>query len=121
MQRKFSVPKVSLGLVLLTSVAASAQTNWLTREDLICPCLQPVNRFGVSYRMGFNISARFKNLGGYTAGTNPGAAIAGIDHNYDDGYNRVDSSTNSNNSTWNWGYQTASQISGNSVTMSSSS
>lgn len=121
MRRKMSVPQWSLGLGLLTAAAASGQTNQLTREDLICPCYQQVNRFGVSYRMGFNISARFKNLGGYTAGSNPGAAIAGIDHNYDDGYNRVDSSTNFNNSTWNWGYQDSSQISGNSVTMSSSS
>lgn len=120
MQHKFLIPQLSLGLVLLTSVA-SAQTNRLTREDLICPCVQPVNRFGVSYRMGFSISARFKNLGGYAAGSNPGPAIAGIDHNYDDGYNRVDSSTNNNNTTWNWGYQNASQISGNTVTMSSSS
>jgi hypothetical protein len=119
MQRKFSIPNVSVGLVLLTSVA-SAQSGGLTREDLVCPCLHPVNRFGLSYRAGFSISARFKNVGGYAAQSNPGAAIAGIDHTYDDGYNRVDTGTNSN-ATWFWGYENASQISGNTVTMTSSS
>lgn len=109
-------------MALLTTVAASAQSQGLTREDLICPCLHPVNRFGLSYRMGFSVSARFKNLGGYTAMSNPGPATGGtVDRFYDDGYNRKDSSANHNDSTWFWGYKDASQISGNSITMTSSS
>jgi hypothetical protein len=119
-RKKISSSRLSLGMALLTSVA-SAQSG-LTREDLVCPCLQPVNRFGLSYRMGFNVSARFKNLGGYTAASNPGLASgAAQERFYDDGYNRKDSSTNHNDTTWFWGYQNASQISGNSVTMTSSS
>ncbi len=35
----------------------------------------------------------------------PGAAVAGVDHEYDDGFNRVDSSGNPGNTTTYWGYQ----------------
>lgn len=41
--------------------------------------------------------------------TDPGAATAGIDHFYDDGFNRVDSSGNFANQTTFWGYQNDSQ------------
>lgn len=122
MQRNSSLRPLSfLTLMFLTSVA-SAQTNPLTKEDLICPCLQPKNKFGLSYRAGFGVSARFKNLGGYTAASNPGAAIAGIDHTYDDGYNRVDTSGPESTTTWYWGYENASQMPGDgTVVMNSTS
>src|SRR5437016_4113912 len=50
------------------------------------------NRFGVSYRMGFNISARFENLGGFAAltfdnnPTNPQRTPNNQPYNYDNGY-----------------------------------
>lgn len=66
--------------------------------------------FGVSAGGAFNYKARF----GSTAemlprATDPGAATAGTDHNYDDGYNRVDSSGNAGGLTSDWGYQNSSQ------------
>jgi hypothetical protein len=121
MQCNSSVRPLSLSLMFLASVAA-AQTHALTREDLVCPCLEPKNRFGLGYQMGFNISARFKNLNGFASSSNPGAAIAGIDHTYDDGYNRVDTSGTNSSTTWFWGYENSSQLPGNgTVVMNSSS
>jgi hypothetical protein len=45
----------------------------------------------------------------------PGPALAGADHNYDDGYNRVDRTGNNHGgtaATWNWGYENSSQVQG---------
>src|ERR1051325_2168964 len=77
----------------------------------------PVNRFGLSYRAGFNASARFRNGAGLVQGNDPGPAVAGVNHNYDDGYNRVDNTGNNHGgtiATWNWGYENASQVNGTS-------
>lgn len=59
--------------------------------------------FGVSAGASFNYKANFRSS------INSGAAAAGTDHFYDDGYNRVDSSGNAGNQTTYWGYQNASQ------------
>ena len=79
----------------------------------------------VSYSMGFNITADFKNIGAFPkAGGGPGAATAGVDHEYDNGYNRVDITGNDHGGyagTWYWGYQNDNQISGDSLVMQSSS
>src|SRR5690242_3901630 len=62
------------------------------------------NRIGLSYRMGLNITVDFKKLGGLGL-SNPGPATGGaVNRNYDNGYNRVDSSGNAGNQTWYWGY-----------------
>jgi hypothetical protein len=76
------------------------------------------NRLGLSFRLGFNIDARFKNLGGFasTANTGPPAG-GGADRTYDDGFVRVDSSGNANGFTWNWGYQDAAQVQGDTIAM----
>ena len=88
---------------LTACTAAQAQTNETVSADL--------NRFGLSYRMGFNIKASFKNLGGFPAQTAPGPASGNADRVYDDGYNRVDSSGNAGGRTWFWGY-TGSSLAG---------
>ena len=81
------------------------------------------NRVGLNFRLGYNISAEFKGLGGFPAQTNPGPpAGGGVDREYDDGYNRVDVSGNNGGLTWNWGYDNASQVPGNdTVVMHSTS
>jgi hypothetical protein len=71
-----------------------------------------LNQFRLSYRGGFNISATFKDTGSFSQANDPGPAVAGVDHNYDDGYNRVDSSGNLNNQTWYWGYTDSGQVPG---------
>ena len=57
------------------------------------------NHFGLDYRLGFNIQAKFS------------------EHsiNYIDGFVHDDSSGNAGGQTWNWGYQNSSQISGNNL------
>jgi hypothetical protein len=70
------------------------------------------NQFRLSYRGGFNISATFKDTGTPSQPTDPGPPAAGVDHNYDDGYNRLDSSGNLNNQTWYWGYVNPGQVPG---------
>ena len=106
---------------MIMASAASADERHVTPEDVGCNCGETLNRFGVSYRVGFNITTKFKNLGGYTSPNNPGPATAGADHFYDDGYNRVDSNGNAGSKTTFWGYDNDSQHQGNTIVMSSSS
>ncbi len=85
------------------------------------------NRFSLSGRLGFNISARFKGVSVTPVG-NPAAPRTtpsqpgrpnGDAYNYDDGYVLTDVSDNYGGQTWYWGYDnSASQISGNTILMS---
>jgi len=76
--------------------------------------------FGVSAGASFNYKAGFHSAAAVQArATDPGAAVAGTDHFYDDGYTRVDSSGNFGNETTYWGYQNVSQDNGGSITMNS--
>jgi hypothetical protein len=84
------------------------------------------NRIGVSYKMSFNITAEFKNVGNVGTGSGGGnghgpATGGGIDRSYDDGYNRVDSSGNKDGLTWFWGYKNQSQVVGDTLVMRSTS
>jgi hypothetical protein len=77
--------------------------------------------FGISAGATYNYKAGFKNTAQQQGfANNAGAPVAGTDHFYDNGYNRVDSSGNAGNQTWYWGYQDAAQDNGDSLTMSSS-
>ena len=106
-----------------------ATTLWSspTKADDLSQTEEPdPNRFSLAARFGFNITAKIRNLGsggpafsGVTP-PDPGAATPGVNHNYDDGYNRVDSFGNSGGLTWNWGYAKASQIVGDNLVMSRS-
>ncbi len=84
---------------------------------------EKLNRIGLSYRMGMNITVDFKKLGGLPALSDPGPPTgATFNRNYDNGsYNRVDISGNAGGTTWNWGYENANQLQGNSLVMESSS
>jgi hypothetical protein len=80
-----------------------------------------LNRFGVNYRMGLNISVDFRHLGGLN-GANAGPAIgSAVNRNYDNGYNRVDSSTNAGGLTWNWGYNSPNSVQGGNLVLQSDS
>jgi hypothetical protein len=67
------------------------------------------NRAGLSIRPAFNIKANFSNLGGAPPRTDIGPAASRENHDYDDGYNRVDSTGNADGTTWYWGYELPSQ------------
>lgn len=95
-------------LTALTPLTLAAQSNG--------PSENP-NRFSLGARIGFNFKADFSRNGGGAASTsNPGPATGGgVDRTYDDGYVRVDSSGNDGGLTWNWGYQNAGQVVGDTM------
>ena len=104
----------------------AAEPDAAPRVQLGDPQPPTKNRFGVSYRAGFNISAEFKNVASVAHGPSdprgPGPATGGgIDRFYDDGYNRVDISGNKDGLTWFWGAKNQSQVQGDQLLMHSSS
>ena len=78
------------------------------------------NRFGISYRPGLNIKGSFSGTGTTSPRNNPGPPTGGVNHEYDDGYVRVDSTGNGLGLTWNWGFDSASQVIGDNLEMRSS-
>jgi hypothetical protein len=96
-------------LLCVAASAVQAEPVPLTKTET-----ELLNRFSASYRMMFNVSVSFKNLGGFTALTDPGPAAGGVENRrYDDGYNLVDNNNNSYGdlqATRNWGYDNASQV-----------
>ncbi len=69
------------------------------------------NRLSFGARFGFNFKADFSNNGA----VNSGPAAGGVNHTYNDGYVLLDSSGNAGGLTWNWGYQNASQVVGDTM------
>jgi hypothetical protein len=66
------------------------------------------NSIGVNFRLGFNVSADFKDI---TEPTAPGeAAGGGLDRLYQNGFVGVDSSGNAGGLTWYWGYESEEQL-----------
>jgi hypothetical protein len=77
------------------------------------------NRLGLNYRMGLNITVDFRKLGGLAL-SDPGPAIGStFNRNYDNGYNRVDSSTNAGGVTWYWGYEHSQSVQGTNLVLNS--
>src|SRR2546430_558944 len=107
MRQEFYCRSVVMASALAASLA-SGQDN--SRMNLEGDAPLSKNRFGLSYRMGFNISARFKNVGGYPALGNSGLTPNGAPWNYDNGYNLDDAPGTPPGSTWYWGYIDASQV-----------
>ncbi len=116
--------RFSVAAVLLAATWCSAQTN--DTPELTTASLQQapplrVNKIGINYRMGMNITVDFKNLGGLQL-SDPGPAVGSTyNRNYDNGYNRVDISGNAGGRTWYWGYQDAASHHGNTLTLQSES
>jgi hypothetical protein len=78
---------------------------------------QSLNSFSFSARLGFNVSARFRNPGQISFNSNR-TTPHGDKYNYDDGYVLTDSSGNQGDLTSYWGYDNSSrQISGNTILM----
>ena len=94
--------RVFLPTTCLVSVAAP-----LFAQD--APLFPNPNRITVGPRVGFGFKAKFANQ----SQSNPGS-IAGVDHNYLDGYVRRDRANN-DGTTWNWGYQNSSQVVGDTL------
>ena len=131
--KKHLLGQLVIASTLLAASFGHGQTSLLSTNDNFQPVsldAQPPdtrNRISLSYRMGLNITADFRKLGGFTNMTDFGPAAGGAtDRNYDNGYNRVDVTGNNHgpgfdNTTWNWGYASGSSVQGNSLVLSSSS
>lgn len=113
---------LSVALLAAPSVLAqsSPPDDTLSIKLDIPPAPSP-NRIGLSYRMGFNAPVSFSHLGGFPAQSVPRYTPDGDRYNYDNGYVLRDSSGNAMGYTRYWGYDSASQVSGNSILMQSSS
>src|SRR5205823_8634971 len=75
--------KTSKALVFVLLLALAAP---LRAQDTDDPGPWAKNRVGLSYRLGLNVRASFRHLGGIASMGNPGPAAPGQDHTYDDGY-----------------------------------
>ena len=106
-------------LALYTALSLTAVTPLLTQA---ADGEVNLNRFSLGARFGMNFKSAFGNTALTLAppvASSPGAPIGGINHTYDDGYNLVDSSGNAGGTTWNWGYQNASQVVGDTMQFNS--
>ncbi|HWN93393.1 MAG TPA: hypothetical protein VNT99_00030 [Methylomirabilota bacterium] len=125
MKRHYAPRPWALAILLIAPIPALAAEEPALRVKLEDPAPAEKNRFGMSYKMSFNITAEFRNVGNIgTPGAGRGRGPAtggGIDRFYDDGYNRVDSSGNRDGLTWFWGYENAGQIVGDTLAMHSTS
>jgi hypothetical protein len=97
--------------VLAAGLALLAPTSLVAQQDDTAS----LNHLSLSARAGFNITGRFKDLGNVTL-TSPRVAPDGF--HYTNGYVLTDISGNMGGQTWNWGYSNATQISGNTILMS---
>lgn len=97
--------------ILLPATLALAAITPLTVSGADAP--ENPNRLSLGPRFGLNFKSSFNNSAAFRSSTvNPGLAIGGVDHTYDDGFVRVDGSGNFGGTTTFWGYQNASQVVG---------
>jgi hypothetical protein len=88
----------------LLACGAEGQENW-TRN------------FRVGLLLGVNVSADFNTGGQFGLGSQAGdPTIPKTNHEYDDGYVRVDDTGNARNLTGYWGYENPSQFANNTLT-----
>jgi len=118
----YSFKRFVLAAGLLAALGTRAQTNDAPggAEYEQAPPSR-LNKIGLSYRMGMNITVDFQDLGGLQL-SDPGPATgSAYNRNYDNGYNRVDSSGNAGGLTWYWGYQNDLSHQGSTFTLQSES
>src|SRR2546430_6236166 len=75
------------GVLLAATVFVASISQSLAQSE------SSQSRLSLNTRIGFNIKAEFKNVGGIGQ-NNPGPATGVVDRFYDDGFNRVDISGN---------------------------
>jgi YD repeat-containing protein len=111
---KKTIHSLLIAAALLAPVAATAQSGFTNAYA--------TNHLTLSARMGFNISAKFKGVTPAPSALPSISRLApdGLAYNYDNGYVHTDVSDNFGGQTWNWGYDAASQISGDTILMNRS-
>jgi len=120
--KNVSLNRLLLAAPLFCASAAVAQTNAPAVAPIISlePARPPMlNRIGISYLMGINISVDYRHLGGLQL-SDPGPATGvAVNRYYDNGYNRVDISGNAGGQTWFWGYSSPNSAQANSMVLQS--
>jgi hypothetical protein len=102
-------------IILSSTLALAAATPFAMRGADV-PETDKLNRFSLGARFGMNFKADFHNNNrAPLAPSRIGPATGGADHEYQDGYVRLDSSENLGGRTWNWGYQNAGQVVGDTM------
>ena len=101
---------ISLGLIasalLVPAMMAEGQTE-----------TNSLNHIRFVPRAAFRITAKFMNAGVLSLDPAGRRTPDGSAYNYGDGYVLTDVSGNQGGQTWNWGYDSSSQISGNTILM----
>ena len=83
----------------------------LSHIDLTTNTPSRLNRITAGYRMGYQMSVKFKALGGFPAQSDPGPATGTHqDHTYDDGYVVRDTRQVNDHYTWDWGFKSPTQV-----------
>jgi hypothetical protein len=91
-------------LTLLMAVPVlSGNAIFLHADDTLWP---ESERLSLSYRMSFNVSAKFRNVGSVPFPNNP--SVTGL--SYQDGFVGTDNTGNAGGLTSYWGYQNANQV-----------
>jgi hypothetical protein len=121
---------VWMAVLLVAATAPAAESDFTNRLSISTNQLNIfTNRLSLSARFGFNISGKFKGIGGGLVtdpAPNPKRTPSqpgkpnGDPYNYEDGYVLTDISGNSGGTTTYWGYDSASQISGNTILLNNS-
>ncbi|HXP61230.1 MAG TPA: hypothetical protein VN829_12105 [Dongiaceae bacterium] len=103
-----------LRVIAVAGVIAAVAPSALAQDDN----QSDWNHFGLDFRMGFNMRAKFTTGSGSSLpAPPPPSAGSAVNRKYNDGFVNVDSSHNAGGQTWNWGYQSASQVSGDTLLM----
>jgi hypothetical protein len=110
---------VSLSTIAIFHVVGEEETGIPLAVKLAKnpPPAEALNRFGLSYRMGFNVPVSFRNFGRFSM-PNPRHNLDGAAYNFDNGYVYPDAGTPNSGTTHYWGYTGStynggSQLSGN--------
>lgn len=105
-------------LILGALLAGSTASALAADGDMVSQT--NLNRLTLRGRATFNISAKFTKLAAVKPARSVGGTGGALDHYYDDGFVRVDNSDNFGGQTWFWGYDRASQVSGDNILFHSS-
>jgi len=104
---------VALNLVVVTPLTLlGGEKMVIEMENVNRTQDRSLNRFSIGPQFSFNYKADFKNSALFFNPVNPGPAIGGTNHFYDDGFVQVDGSGNFGGLTGFWGYTNASQVVG---------
>lgn len=90
-------------ILLLTGISLFCDVPSLHADDT---SWLDTDRIALGYRVGFNISAKFRNLGSAPLANNP--SVTGL--SYQDGFVGTDNTGNAGGLTSFWGYENANQV-----------